>query len=270
MISVVSEKNVKNNEIIYRDCLNSLLAEDTANIYEVIRVIDRKPIFLGEHFQRMEKSIQLSGYSEKIDFGSFKSSIELLINENDFENCNVRVSFFVKDEPVILMYFVKSSYPAEELFKTGINVVTIKKQRKNPNVKFFESGFREYIDHVIAEKNAFEAILVNEDSTISEGSRSNIFFVKGNTLVTSPDGTVLLGVTRGKVIEVCENNGIAVEKRNVYLHELKSFDGAFITGTSNNVLPVRAIDENIYDSANNKTVLRASNLYLEEMMKEYK
>jgi len=115
---------------------------------------------------------------------------------------------------------------------------------------------------------AFEAILVNEDGTVSEGSRSNIFFVKGNKLVTSPDSAVLLGVTRNKVAEVCESNGIEVEKRIIKIDELESFDGAFITGTSNDVLPIKSIDKIVYNSADNDTVKKASELYLNEVRKE--
>lgn len=269
MISIVSEKNVKNGEVIDKKSLEMLLEHDTAKIYEVIRVIDRKPIFLKEHFNRMNNSIKLSGYKEEMQYESFKASIEKLIKENNFENCNIRVSFYINEEPVVLMYFVKSSYPSEELYKKGIYVVTVKKQRKNPNVKFFESSFRDAVDKTLADTGAFEAILVNDDDTISEGSKSNVFFVKGDKLVTSTDSAVLLGVTRGKVIEACENNGIMVEKRGISMSELKEFDAAFITGTSNNVLPIRAIDELVYDSAINETVKRTSDLYLKEMVKEY-
>lgn len=269
MINIVSEKNIKNGEVILKQNLEKFLEQDSAKIYEVIRVIDRKPIFLKEHFDRMNNSIKLSGYKEEMEYESFKKSIEMLIKENDFENCNVRVSFFIKEMPLVLMYYVKSSYPSDELYKKGIYVVTVKKQRKNPNVKFFESSFRDTIDNTLSEKGAFEAILVNDDDSISEGSKSNVFFVKGNTLVTSVDSAVLLGVTRGKVIEVCKNNGINVEKRNISLNELHDFDAAFITGTSNNVLPIRAIDELVYDSANNETVMKTSELYLKEMIKEY-
>lgn len=269
MINIVSEKNVKNGEVITKQSMKLLLEQDLAKIYEVIRVIDRKPIFLKEHFDRMNNSIKLSGYKEEMEYKSFKSSIELLIKENDFDNCNVRVSFYINEKPLVLMYYIKSSYPSDELYKKGIYVVTVKKQRKNPNVKFFESSFRDTIDKILVEKGAFEAILVNDDDSVSEGSKSNVFFVKGNELITSVDSAVLLGVTRGKVIEACENSGIKVEKRNIFLNELQSFDAAFITGTSNNVLPIRAIDDIEYGSADNKTVKKTSELYLQEMVKEY-
>nr|WP_312576074.1 aminotransferase class IV [Sedimentibacter sp.] len=264
-IDIISEKNVKNGEIITKNQLKSLLEQDNYKIYEVIRVIEKKPIFLEEHFNRMVNSIELSGLNSKIEFDDYKSYIEILIKENNFENCNIRVSFFIINEPVFLMYFVKSTYPSPDLYKSGIDVVMVKKHRRDPNIKLFESNLRDSIDKILSEKKAFEAILINDDDTVSEGSKSNVFFVKENELITSKDSSVLLGVTREKVIDICNRNGINVNKRNISVDELKSFDAAFITGTSINVLPIKKIDDILYNSSLNEIVLRVSDLYLNEV-----
>jgi len=100
----------------------------------------------------------------------------------------------------------------------------------------------------------------NNDETISEGSKSNVFFVLDESIITSPDSQVLLGVTRSKVIEVCKNNGIDVIKRNIYFNELKDFEGAFITGTSNDVLPIKTIDDIVYNSSHNEIVKKVYEL----------
>mgnify|MGYP000930036361 FL=1 len=267
-MQILSERNVKNGKIITRDQLKELIAEGNAEIYEVIRVINRRPVFLKEHFNRMQKSIYLSGTNGVLKFEDYKKSVKLLIEENEFDNCNIRVSYYYKGKEVLLFYFIKSNYPSKEQFKTGVNTVTARIQRHNPNVKAFQKGFGEKIHQIIEKDHAYEAILINEDSTVSEGSKSNIFFIKGNSLVTPSDSAVLLGVTRSKVIEVCESNGIKVEKRVINFNDLAAFDGAFITGTSNDVLPIRAIDDKVYNSAGNEIVRKISKLYLNEVRKE--
>ncbi len=269
-MNILSKRNVNNGKIISKEQLKKLLSEDNAKIYEVIRVIDRKPVFLKEHFDRMRESIKLSNTKGNLDYESYKKSAELLIKENEFDNCNIRVSYYYKGGEVVLFYFIESHYPSKEQFKTGVHTVTAKVQRHNPNVKAFQKEFKEKIQQIIDETRAFEAILINEDDTVSEGSKSNIFFVKNNKLATSPDEKVLLGVTRSKVIEVCEDNGIEVEKRIIKFEELDRFDGAFITGTSNDVLPINSIDERIYNSAENKVVKRAYELYMNEVKKDIK
>lgn len=265
MIEVISNMNVVNGKIVSLDYINELLEKNNVNIYEVIRVINRRPIFLREHYDRMIKSIKLSKLNFSINYKIFKENIELLISKNEFYNCNIRVSFYISNEPVLMMYFIKSSYPSNEQFKSGIYTVTAKLQRDNPNIKEYKIDFKKNVERILNESNAFEVILINEDDTISEGSKSNIFFVIKEKLVTSLDNAVLLGVTRGKIVDVCNKNGIVVEKRNIHLNELKNFDGAFITGTSNNVLPIRTIDDINYNSSDNPIIQRVSKLYLNEM-----
>lgn len=267
-MNILSEKNVKNDKVISKNELEELLSKDSSKIYEVIRVMNKRPVFLKEHFQRMAKSIQLSKVEGTINFDDYKKSVELLISENEFVDCNIRVSYYYDSYEVVLFYFIESYFPTLEQFKQGVHAVTAKIQRHNPNVKAFQKDFKETIQKIIENNRAFEAILINEDDTVSEGSRSNIFFVKKNKLITSPDSSVLLGVTRSKVVEVCEYNGIEVEKRVIDFKELDEFEGAFITGTSNDVLPIRTIDERVYDSAENDLVKKAYELYMDEVKKE--
>ena len=269
-MKILSEKNVKNGEIILKEELKKLLEEDNAKIYEVIRIIERSPVFLKEHFNRLMNSINLSGIRGNINYEDFKKSIELLIDENKFDNCNVRVSYYYKECEILLFYFIDSHYPTKEQFCTGVHTVTAKVHRNNPNAKVFHAEYKEKIQKIIDETHAFEVILINEDDSVSEGSKSNIFFVKENKLVTSPDENVLLGVTRSKVIEVCENNGIQVERRIIKYEELENFDGAFITGTSNDVLPICSINEKEYGSAGNEVVKMVYELYRDEVMREIK
>lgn len=268
MINIVSDKNVMDGRIISKEETEKNLSQGQGEIYEVIRVMEKRPIFLREHFDRMNESIRLSGRGTGLAYDDFKSSIDLLIRENTFDNCNIRVSYFYNNEPLSLFYFIKSYYPPKRVFEEGIHTVTLKIERENPNIKAFQKDFKDRVAQIMEENKAFEAILINHDDTVSEGSRSNVFFVKGNKIITSPDASVLLGVTRSKVISLCEDNSIAVEKRIINFSELKDFDAAFITGTSNDVLPIKTIDEIVYNSSKNEVVMRVSELYLGEVRRE--
>ncbi|MFA9424546.1 MAG: aminotransferase class IV, partial [Sedimentibacter sp.] len=111
MIKIISENNVNNGEIISKKQLEILLLEKNAEIYEVIRVIQGKTIFLKEHYDRMNESIRLSGMKAILDFEVYSKSTELLIKENNFQNCNIRVSCFFENIPIVLFYFIESHYP---------------------------------------------------------------------------------------------------------------------------------------------------------------
>lgn len=270
MIQIVSPKNICNGKIITKEETADLLEQDNIKLYEVIRVIDDKPVFLKEHFNRLTRSIELSKIKNELNYEKFKNSIELLIKNNELKCCNIRVSYFETKIPILLMYFIKSSYPAKELYETGIEVVTVKKHRSTPNVKKYEEKLKGSIAEILSETKAFEAILINDDGLVSEGSRSNLFFVENDILVTSSDSSVLLGVTRNKVIEVSNNNNINIIKRDIYFDEIKNFDGAFITGTSINVLPIKKINELEFNSCDNEIIKKISQLYLNELEKNVK
>ena len=106
------------------------------------------------------------------------------------------------------------------------------------------------LDKLLKENMAFEAILVNADNTISEGSKSNVFFVKSNKFYTAPSAMVLEGITRKKVMECLHELNFPVIEEAVSISDLQTFDGVFLTGTSPKVLPVYCIDTIQFPSKN--------------------
>ena len=84
-----------------------------------------------------------------------------------------------------------------------------------------------------------EALLLNEDGYITEGSTSNIFFVKSSSLVTPPlESGILPGITRALVIEVAGTLGISVVEDNITLADLPQFHEAFLTASTMEIMPL--------------------------------
>ena len=88
---------------------------------------------------------------------------------------------------------------------------------------------------------------MNENNLITEGSRSNIFFLKGDTLVTAPDNVILNGITRKHILEICRENQIIVELACVKAKEISKFDAVFMTGTSPTLLPFYCIEDKFFN-----------------------
>ena len=145
------------------------------------------------------------------------------------------------------VYQIPHSYPPEEAYEQGVDTVTLRAMRENAEVKYINSNLRETTNAIIKEKNVYEVLLVDDDDCITEGSRSNVFFVQGDTLRTAPLPYVLPGTSRKRVLALCEKDHIPVIERKVNLRELSSFDAAFITGTSPLVLPIRRIDDQLFN-----------------------
>lgn len=102
--------------------------------------------------------------------------------------------------------------------------------------------------------------MINRNGYITEGSRSNIFFIKDKTIYTTPAGLVLPGITRQKVLNICKSIGHNVIEKMIHYKELKNFESLFLTGTTRKILPVRSVDEMVF-SAENKLMQRISDEY---------
>jgi branched-chain amino acid aminotransferase len=110
-----------------------------------------------------------------------------------------------------------------------------------------DRALRDATDAAIKEHSLYEVILVDKNGQITEGSRSNIFFIKDGEVYTSPLHQVLPGVTRGKIVEIIRSKGIAIHEEPINESDVKSFDAAFISGTSPKVLPISSIGDVTYD-----------------------
>jgi branched-chain amino acid aminotransferase len=84
---------------------------------------------------------------------------------------------------------------------------------------------------------------VNRDNCITEGSRTNIFFIRENRLFTAPDKLILSGITRKHILELCRENNIEVRYECVKANETDQYESAFMTGTSPVVLPFSSIND---------------------------
>jgi branched-chain amino acid aminotransferase len=133
----------------------------------------------------------------------------------------------------------------------GVHTILFSGERIRPNIKTLKDSFREQVQALRESSNAYEALLTDESGHITEGSRSNVFFMgKEGKLYTSPTQSVLKGVTRTQVMEICSRLGLTVLEKTIHTRDLKDIQGAFITGTTVDVTPIRSIDNIIFDSTN--------------------
>ncbi len=222
--------------------------------YEVIRIIKGVPLFFEDHFIRLKNSMEKLKYELLSSKKDIKDQIKSLCEQNKLTECNVKIVVLQYEEEQNILFFInKFYYPSQEEYDNGVACCTLSLKRKNPNVKMIHVGYKEELQRTISEKNVFEALLVNEQGKITEGGKSNVFFVKGDKIYTSPEDFVLIGVTRQYVVSVCRKLGYEVIETLIGLDTLSSLDGAFITGTSLKVLPVAIIDDLKLDSATNPT-----------------
>ncbi len=225
-------------------------AASSAVVYEVIRIIDGTPLFFNDHFERMEKSFLMLGTHLNILKEDLDAKISKLININSNKNCNVKVMVSNNDvKQVCLVYISKSYYPVQKEIESGVKVDFFSTERSDPNIKKINLSYKEQLDNFIKENNLFEALLVNRHDEITEGSKSNVFFARGNSIITAPDEVVLQGITRKYILDVCSDLNLSIIKKKVHIDDLLSMDGLFLSGTSIKVLPVSHVGKLTFNSA---------------------
>jgi branched-chain amino acid aminotransferase len=220
-------------------------------VYEVIRLIDSVPLFLSDHLNRFRKSLEL--VDQTFDFDPnilFHQLIELAHKNNKQEgNIMLKVSFSNR-QPTTWANFIPHAYPSERDYQNGVMVGLMDVERENPEAKVVNSTLRAEANRMFTEKRIYEVLLVDQQQKIREGSRSNFVAIKNKALYTAPLNKVLNGITLLKVLQISQTAGIPVHFQSVALNELKLFDAVFLTGTSPKILPIRQIDNELFNVDN--------------------
>ncbi|MBP1743570.1 MAG: putative branched-chain amino acid aminotransferase [Firmicutes bacterium] len=260
MYDIEGEYFLINGEVKPVEDFDAKLVTKGRPLYEVIRVMDGKPLFYSEHIARLHNSARLAGTEIPVSDGELRAQVADLLELNRIRSGNFKIIF---SEKQLCVFKVRHKYPDKIMYESGVDTVLYHGERKNPNIKAIDTVFRSGANEKMMEKNAYEAILVDKNGFVTEGSRSNIFMIMGETVITSPVEDVLPGITRDKIIEISKKLGYRVMEKKVSYLDLEAMDGLFISGTSPEVLPIRKVDDLQFDSQDNKVIRSIMGAYHE-------
>lgn len=219
------------------------ILEDGLSIYEVMRIFNGKPIFLQDNLLRLDNSLKKSNICLDIPALHLSDKLKHLIQLEHIEEGNIKyVLHFINRQMTEYLYTIPHSYPSAEAYQKGVDTMTCQAVRQNPEVKYLNPPLRNLTNRLIRENGVYEVILVDNENYITEGSRSNIFFIRKDTLYTTPAAYVLPGTSRKRVFDICKTEKINIEEKRIGLNTLAQYEAAFITGTSPLILPIRRID----------------------------
>ena len=211
------------------------------SVYEVVRITDGEPVFLLEHYKRLEKSLASMGKVPLFTCEDLRRCISDLVEESGIRNHNIKIEADVSGYS--RLYLTPTHYPAPEMYEQGVRTQLFHGERRNPNIKMMDPALREATNAAIKEHGLYEVLLVDKNGFITEGSRSNVFFIRDGEVFTAPSAKVLLGVTRSKVLEIIKELGIVLHEESPAAAEIAEYQAAFISGTSPKVLPIASIGD---------------------------
>ena len=251
----------------FQNCSDFVTSElfEGESVYEVIRVIDMVPLFFEDHYKRLENSAMMIGLETGVSSSGLLDMVMQLILKNDLKNGNLKIFInFTGDTRELYLFIIESQYPDPEMYSMGVPAILYYAERRNPTAKIFNHRMRSAIYERLIMEGAYEALLVNKNNFITEGSRSNIFVIFNDTVVTAPDEFVLSGITRQYMFKICSDLHINLELRLISKEEVQKADAVFMTGTSPHILGISRID-NISFKVDHPVTLRLSEAYREKV-----
>lgn len=220
---------------------------------------------LREHIERLFKSARIF----LLDVPYTKEEIEKAVTDtiriNSLKECYIRplvyigygaMGLYPKGNPVRVSIAVWpwGAYLGDDGLKNGIRVKTSSFIRNHVNSSMSRGkvcGY--YVNSQLAKKEAIscgfdEALLLDTEGYVSEGSGENIFIVRNGRLKTTPLTSILEGITRESVLRIARDEGIEITEERFTRDEIYIADEAFFTGTAAEVTPVRELDGRIIGS----------------------
>jgi branched-chain amino acid aminotransferase len=214
---------------------------------------------LKEHTDRLFNSARIMNMPMPYDKETIDKAIFTSIRENKLASAYIRPMCFYGAEGmglraeglkvhVIVAAWDWGKYLGEDGIKNGIRVRTSSFNRHHVNVTMCRAKANgAYMNSMLALQEALatgadEALLLDTEGFVSEGSGENIFIVRNGELATPDLTSALDGITRQTVIELAQDLGIKVTVRRITRDEVYIADEAFFTGTAAEVTPIRELD----------------------------
>ncbi len=232
-----------------------------SGIFEGIRAYDTPrgtSIFrLRDHVKRFFNSMNIYNIKIRYSENEVEEAIRVIVKENNFRSCYIRPFVFYYDDNIQLpvegkmtsLYIVPLPLNKYIENSNGIKCKISSWVRIDSHILPVQAkASGNYINSLLAVQEAKasgfdEAIMMDREGYVTEGSAENIFLVKDGRLLTpSLDSNILEGITRDSIVKIAKSIGIEVEERKIHREELMTADEVFLCGTAAEVTPVVNID----------------------------
>jgi len=220
-------------------------------VFDFLITYNRRPFYLKEHVARLEHSASEIGLELQHSNSQMCEIVEETIKRNDHHTeSNIRIVYTGGISPDgvtpqgngILMVMVTPKLELPDWWYTdGASVATVDMERFIPTSKSTNYLNAVFAQQLAKKQGSIEAIYVDRENRVLEGTTTNIFGVKDSTIVTPPDG-ILPGITRSVVLELAKGRH-DVELRHIDKEELKEFNEIFISASNKEIVPVIKVDD---------------------------
>ena len=214
---------------------------------------------LQDHTDRLFRSAHILGMKMPFSKEVMIEAQKAAVRENNLESAYMRPMAFYGAEAmgisaktlsthVIVAAWKWGAYMGQEALDNGIRVKTSSFSRHHVNITMCKAKANgNYMNSILAHQEAAqdgyeEALLLDVDGFVAEGSGENIFIVRNGKLYTPDLTSALEGITRDTIVQLAAEIGLTVIEKRITRDEVYSADEAFFTGTAAEVTPIRELD----------------------------
>ena len=218
---------------------------------------------LDDHLQRLQRSAHIMQLPLRFQVDEMRDATIELIERNAHQQCYIRHLLFIggdrmglypganPDTRLSIQTWDWGAYLGEDGIANGIRCRISSFVRPFPNsVMTKAKTVGNYVNSILAKREAVglgydEALMLDTDGNVAEGSGENLFIVRDGQVVTPPLRSVLDGITRDTVIKLLTDEGHQVAEQAFTRDELYTADEVFLTGTAAELTPVREVDDRV-------------------------
>jgi len=214
---------------------------------------------LDDHTNRFFNSAHIYQMPMPYDRDTISAAQREVVRSNNLQSCYIRPLAFYGSEKmgvspkgatvhIAIAAWPWGAYLGEEALRNGIRVKISSYARQHVNVTMPRAKVASaYANSILANTEALEhgydeALLLDTDGFLAEGSGENVFLVKNGTLYEPEIASALLGITRSTIHALAADLGLAVKTQRLTRDDIYIADEAFFTGTAAEVTPIREVD----------------------------
>ncbi|HNN04488.1 MAG TPA: aminotransferase class IV [Leptospiraceae bacterium] len=258
--------------------LGSVALKNGFSLYETLFILKGKPVFIREHLDRLKHSMEYFSLSaEPGFFENIRKDVKKLISETDLLSGRIRIMIFPSKNITLPADTVL--LPEKLLSEEALISLKLSKVRK-PFPPQFPSFVKISSNHcsLLSFKEAYESgfdegLMLDSEGRVTETSYGNLFWIKNNEIFTpSADLSILNGVTRMKIIEICRISGLKLCEGYFSLSEILNSDSAYVSSSSRGMMRISRIDDTIFNEHSSESVCLIRKKYdeaVENSLNEY-
>ncbi|MGO4791375.1 branched-chain-amino-acid transaminase [Paenibacillus sp. 2KB_20] len=228
-------------------------------IFEGIRIYNGNIFKCKEHLDRLYDSAKSIDLVIPLAYDELLEATAETIRRNDMRNGYIRIVVSRGagnlgldprrcPKPTVLIIVEQLAIYSEEAYLNGLKAVSVAQRRNIPDALNPKIKSLNYLNNILVKiqsnfAGADEAIMMNAQGYVTEGSGDNIFIVKNGVVTTPPCYLgALEGITRQAIIDLCDKLGIKLKEEPFSMHDVYIADEVFFTGTAAEVIAAREID----------------------------